>query len=123
VIYLALAVAVLLFVAVLRLGRVVERSLGVVATVRDATSVMASSSLSEDEKETRIQRDALAMLRAFAILAFWSAIAVGVSILAVVLGSLAGFYDLESAQAAAESWEVILVVCVVMTAALVLRRR
>ena len=122
-IYLALAVAVLLFVAVLRLGRVVERSLGVVATVRDATSVMASSSLSEDEKETRIQRDALAMLRAFAILAFWSAIAVGVSILAVVLGSLAGFYDLESAQAAAESWEVILVVCVVMTAALVLRRR
>ena len=122
-IYLALAIAVLLFVAVLRLGRVVERSLGVVATVRDATSVMASSSLSEDEKETRIQRDALAMLRAFAILAFWSAIAVGVSILAVVLGSLAGFYDLESAQAAAESWEVILVVCVVMTAALVLRRR
>jgi hypothetical protein len=123
VIYLALGIAVLLFVAVLRLGRVVERSLGVVATVRDATSVMASSSLSEDEKETRIQRDALAMLRAFAILAFWSAIAVGVSILAVVLGSLAGFYDLESAQAAAESWEVILVVCVVMTAALVLRRR
>jgi hypothetical protein len=123
VIYLALAIAVLLFVAVLRLGRVVERSLGVVATVRDATSVMASSSLSEDEKETRIQKDALAMMRAFAILAFWSAIAVGVSILAVVLGSLAGFYDLESAQAAAESWEVILVVCVVMTAALVLRRR
>ena len=122
-IYLALAIAVLLFVAVLRFGRVVERSLGVVATVRDATSVMTSSSLSEDEKETRIQKDALAMMRAFAILAFWSAFAVGVSILAVVLGSLGGFYDLESAQAAAESWEVILVICVVMTAALVVRRR
>jgi len=123
VIYLALAVAILLFVAVLKLGRVVQRSLDVVATVRGTLAVMASATMSEDEKESRVQKDALLMMRAFAILAFWSAVAVAVSVLAVVLGSLAGFYDLESAQAAAESWEVILAACVIMTAALVVRRR
>ncbi len=122
-IYLALAVAILLFVAVLKLGRVVQRSLDVVATVRGTLAVMASATMSEDEKESRVQKDALLMMRAFAILAFWSAVAVAVSVLAVVLGSLAGFYDLESAQAAAESWEVILAACVIMTAALVVRRR
>lgn len=122
-IYLAFAIALLLFVAMLRLGRVIERSVAVVATVRGATTVMASSTLSDDEKETRIQQDALAMLRAFAILTFWSAAAIGLSVLAVVLGSSLGLYNLDKAVAAASSWEVIVVASLVMTAFLIIRRR
>jgi hypothetical protein len=123
VIYVALAIALVLFVAVLRLGRVVERSLAVVATVRHATADMTSSTLSEDEKEIRIQREAVAMMRAFSILMFWSLAAAALSVAVVVLGAQFDFYDLESLTAAAQRWDVIIVTGVVMTVLLVARRR
>ncbi len=120
-IYLVLALALALFVAVLKLGRVVERSFAVVSTMREATGVMTSTTLSDDEKETRIQRDALAMLRAFAMLLFWSVCAIGLTILFVVSGGALDLYDTASVIAAAESWEVIVVAGIAMTALFVVR--
>lgn len=120
-IYLVLALALALFVAVLKLGRVVERSLAVMTTMREATGVMTSTTLSDDEKEARIQRDALAMLRAFALLTFWSLGAAVTAVLFVATGGALDLYDIKSVVAAAASWEVIVVAGIAMTALFVVR--
>ena len=116
-IYIALSLALILFMVVLRLGRVVERSVDVVRAARGSVGAMTSSVLSDEEKEARIRRDALRMMRAFAGITFWSAVAVAVPLATVVLAGLAGFYDLDRAAAIAGSWWFILAATAGMTVA------
>ena len=116
-IYISLSLALILFMAVLRLGRVVERSVDVVRAARGSVGAMTSSVLSDEEKEARIRRDAIRMMGAFAGITFWSAVAVAVPLATVVLAGLAGFFDLDRAAAIAGSWWFILAATAGMTVA------
>lgn len=114
--YLALLMALIFFMAVIRFGGVAERSIDVVQTTRKSVAVMASPAFNDDEKEARIRGAAGYLLRSFVRIAFWSVLAIIVSIGVVAIGALIGFYRMDHAAAIAAGWPFILGAGAAMTA-------
>ena len=99
--WVALFAALVVFVVLLRVLRLVALGAKVPAEARAALSIMSSSALDDEEKERRLRRMSVSMLVTFAALAGGSAVCVGVPVLLVWAGAQAGLYPLEAAVATA----------------------
>lgn len=100
----ALAISVLAFIVVLRLSGAVTVAGGAVGVARDAAAVMRSPGVSDDEKEARSRRAAIALFGAFLRIAGGSIAALTASAAVIWAGSAAGFYRIEEAVAVATGW-------------------
>lgn len=113
--YLALAIGLLIFFAVIACGRVAQRTLTVGGELRASLWLMRSPELDDDEKEIRIRAMAGRMLSAFLVVAAWSLLAIAAPALAIWLGAKAGLYDIGDVMAAAGSWWFLIAATVLMT--------
>ena len=115
-IYLSLALALIVFMGVVRLGDLVERSVEVVRTARHAVAIITSPGLSDEQKEASVQDAARRLLKTLVAMVFWSATAVAAPVLLVVTGGALGLYSLDRAVDIAGSWAFIAIAALVMTA-------
>lgn len=100
----ALALSVLAFIAVLRLSGTVTVAGNAAAVARDAAAAMRSPGLTDEEKEARSRRAAVALFGAFLRIAAGSLAAIAASAAVVWAGAAAGFYRIEEAIAVATGW-------------------
>jgi hypothetical protein len=123
VIVAALILAVLAFVAVLRILDAAGASGRALSTVRAATTTLRSSTLSDDEKERAARRAAAGLFRSFVAITLICGAALAASAAVVWAGSAAGLYPLDALVATATDWPFLLASTVVGVAAWVATER
>ena len=113
----ALIVAVLAFVAVLRVLDAAGAGGRALATARGATSTLRSPTLSDEEKERAARRAAAGLFQSFLVIALIGGAALAASAAVVWAGSAAGLYPLDALMATATDWPFLLASSVVGVAA------
>ena len=103
-IYLFLLLAMILFIASLKVFDVVPKVTFVFSETRDATSVMKSKELSDEQKEAALQKAAVRMMGSFFSILGRVGLTVVVSFSSVLLGSAIGFYEIGEAVSVASDW-------------------
>jgi hypothetical protein len=121
-VYAFLAAGVLVFVISFRLLDVVPKVRAAIAATRTAQGIISSKSLTDEEKETAVQRAAIAMAGTALVILGRVAVCVLVPTLTVWLGAQSGAYSTADALVAASNWTFIAVSSVVMIAALTIIR-
>jgi hypothetical protein len=114
--YVALFLALFVFVGIIRMSGVANRSVDALQATRQSVAVIASRDLSDGEKEFRIRKAARFMLRALASIAVWSAIAIVFAVGIVAAGGLIDLYRFDHAVVVAGSWPFIVIASATMTA-------
>lgn len=121
--YAVLGVSILAFALALRWFGVVGLAGRAVSVAREAGAVMASKTLSDDEKEGRIQRATLSLFAAFFGLLLRAGGAFGVAAAILFAAQAAGLAAAQRVLALSISWPAILAATVVLTLAFWPRRR
>jgi hypothetical protein len=121
-VYAFLAAAVVVFVISFRLLDVVPNVRAAIDATRRAQGIISSKSLTDEEKETAVQRAAIAMAGTVVVILGRVAVCVLVPTLIVWLGAQAGAYSTADALVAASNWTFIAVSSAVMLAALTIIR-
>ncbi|RMD87017.1 MAG: hypothetical protein D6807_08650 [Alphaproteobacteria bacterium] len=117
-VYLALSLSLILFMLLIHLLGIVPRARAILADTRSALAVMRDAQLSEEEKETAVQKAALAMFGAAASIIARIAVSLVLPALLVLAGAQGGMLYEESALvAAASDWVFILVASAAMIGA------
>ncbi|MBB3229604.1 sulfotransferase [Halomonas stenophila] len=104
----ALVAGLIAFIAVLRGLQVQRHASHAVRTAQDAIGVITDPDLSDDDKEQRVQRASLSLLKSFVILVAISLVACLSAALMVAGGELFGLFSLDQALATATSGAFIL---------------
>ena len=113
----ALILAVLAFVAVLRVFDAAGAGGRALATARSATTTLRSPILSDEEKERAARRAAAGLFQSFLVFALIGGAALAASAAVVWAGSAAGLYPLDALVATATDWPFLLASSVVGVAA------
>jgi len=121
-VYAFLAGAVALFAAAMKLSGVVPKVGLAAAAAREATSVMTSKRLSEQQKEAAVRLAAIGMARHACSILGRLALTLAVPLAFVILGSAAGLYSIDDAVRAVGDWRFIAGSTVVMVGALFVLR-
>jgi hypothetical protein len=121
-VYAFLAAGVLVFVISFRLLEVVPKVRAAIDATRRAQGIISSKSLTDEEKETAVQRAAIVMAGTAVVILGRVAVCVLVPTLMVWLGAQSGAYSTADALVAASNWTFITVSSVVMIAALTIIR-
>lgn len=94
-----------LFVVALRLSGAVPQVRFAMAQTREALAAMNSGDLSEEDKETAVQRAALRMFGSFLSILLRTILCIGVPAALVALGAAAGLYRMDDVvRAATDAW-------------------
>lgn len=107
-IYVFLFMAIVLFIASLKVFNVVPKVTLVFSETRDATSVLKSKDLSDDQKEAALQKAAVQMMGTFFSILGRVGLTLAVSFSSVLLGSVVGFYEIGEAVSVASDWPFII---------------
>jgi hypothetical protein len=118
-IYLFLSLAVGLFVVALKASGLVPRAQVVFSATRAATAVMRSPELSEEQKETAVQKAALEMFGSLFSIAVRTVFTLALPVALVLLGCAVGLYSAEEAVRAASNWYFIVLSTVITAVAFV----
>ena len=118
----ALVVATLVFVRMLQGLQVGTEARRAMAIVVDASAVVRSTTLTEEEKQTRVQEAAIASFASFLSLLLRMILAFVGATLVVALGAFANLYALQDVIAAATDWTSLLAPCLAAVAAWLLWR-
>lgn len=94
-VYLFLMIATVLFMAALRLSGTVPKVRFAMAQTRAALATMAAADLSEEAKETAVQRAAIGMFGSLASILLRTLVCTGVPAAFVALGAAGGLYGME----------------------------
>ena len=121
-VYAFLAAGILVFVISFRLLDVVPKVRAAIDATRRAQGIISSKSLTDEEKETAVQRAAIAMAGTAVAILGRVAVCVLVPTITVWLGAQSGAYSTADALVAASNWTFIAVSSVVMIAALTIIR-
>ncbi len=116
-VYFFLAASAALFFLGIRVFGIVPRVKGVIAATHVATTVMRSRDMSEEEKESAIQKAALEMIGSFLSILVRTALIVAISIAVVALGSETALFSMQDAIHAASNWTFIVVSTLLMIGA------
>lgn len=106
-VYVAIGLAVIVFIGALARVGVVSRATQVVDTMVSAGRVMTNAELADDVKEKTVRKAALDLLQQFVSILLRSFHALAISTLPIVLLSVTGVFDLGEAAAAAVTWPAI----------------
>lgn len=120
---LALIVAVLVCVGLLRTLGAAEIAGSVVRTAQGAVATLSDTALSDAEKEAAARAAAARLFRAFVAIAVTGLVALAVPAVLVWAGAAAGLYSLEAAIALATGWPFLLGATAVAVAAWLLLER
>ena len=121
-VYLFLCLSIGIFVLCLKVLGLIPKVLGMIATTRQALNVMSSKEMSDEAKEAAVQKASLAVLKAFFVIAFCTAVTVALPIAFVAAVSMTGLYSLEAAWLAAGNLYFLIGSSIVMIAAMVVLR-
>ncbi|HSK41346.1 MAG TPA: hypothetical protein VK943_16395 [Arenibaculum sp.] len=103
--YLFLILSTGLFVVALRFSGAVPQVRFAMAQTREALAAMSAGDLSEEDKETAVQKAALRMFGSFLSILLRTALCVGVPVAFVALGLAAGLYHMDDVvRAATNAW-------------------
>lgn len=114
--YAFLVVSVFLFMLAIRLFGVVPHVREIMADTNTALSVMRSRELDDEEKEERVQKAAIAMMKASVVVITRIAATVAVPVIFVAVPVYFGLYTADEVLVAASNWIFIVVSSVVMIA-------
>ena len=115
--YVFLIVAMGLFIAGLKLFDVVPKVRLVISETQEATSVMSSKVLSDEQKEAALQKAAVHMFGSFLNIFARVILTIVVPVASIILGSALGFYEIEYAAHVASEWSFIIGSTLVMIGA------
>ena len=114
--YAFLVVSVFLFMLAIKLFGVVPQVREIMAETNTALGVMRSRELGDDEKEERVQKAAIAMMKSAVVVIIRIAATVAVPVVFVAAPVYFGLYTADEIYAAASNWIFIVVSSVVMIA-------
>jgi hypothetical protein len=117
-----LAGAILLFALGMKLFGVVPKAGLAAAAAREATAVMTSKQLSEQQKEAAVKGAAIGMCRHACSILVRATLTLAIPLAFVVLGSAAGLYSTDDAAAAVGDWRFIAGSTIAMVALLLVLR-
>ena len=120
--YAALTLTILVFIAGIRILGIVPQVKQVISQSNGALAVIKSTNLSEEQKETAIQKAAVQMLSNFLSITLRVAALLGLLFAVLYLGVFANIYAWEQLLEDASNWYFIGVSSIVMIAALVLSK-
>ena len=122
-IYLAAFLAVLFFVLTLELLAVVQVSAQAIQTSRSAVETMRDLTLSDEDKEGRMQQASLTLVRSFVSIGARSLAAVGAALLPLLAFEVTGLARFTAVTGWLATWEAILLTTVLVTVAYYLRHK
>jgi len=121
--WIILLLSVGLFALGLRLGGVIAEAGRAVTTAREAGGVIASRTLTDDEKEKRVQAATLSLFARFFSLLVRLSVCAAVAAAVVYAADLAGLVPAGDVLALSMSWPALLVASVLVCLPFVIRRQ
>jgi len=109
----AAALAILLFAVALKYSGIYALTLDVIASARAAAAVIRDPALDDDQREVRVQRAAVHLLKRAAQIALLTVVVVGIPLLALVALDAVGWVEIEAVFALLMRWETIVIATVV----------
>lgn len=122
-IYLAAFTAVFFFVVAFEQLGVVRVSAEAVRVSREAAATVRDRSLGDDEKEVRLQRASLTLVKAFASIAFRSVGAFAAALVPLALFELTGLARFAAVTGWLATWSAILLTTAIVTLGYYLRHK
>jgi hypothetical protein len=116
VILIAAVIAASFFIIALRAMAIPAITLGVIANGREAARVMTDKSLGDDEKERRLQKASVEMMRAFGSITLRAAAALAVGVVPLIALQAAGIAEMTTVGHALATWQGIVLTGAAMTA-------
>ncbi len=118
-----LLLSVLLFALGLRCGGVIAEAGKAVRTAREASGVIASRTLTDDEKEQRVQKATLSLFATFFSLIIRLAVCGAIAAAIIYGAELAGMVSADEVWTLSMSWPAIIVASVIVCLPFFLKRQ
>jgi sterol desaturase/sphingolipid hydroxylase (fatty acid hydroxylase superfamily) len=123
VIYAAAFLAVLFFVLALELSGVLQVGARAIQTSRSAAASMRNPTLSDEDKERRMQQASLTLVRSFVSIGARSLAAVAAALLPLLAFEVTGLARFTDVTGWLATWEAIVLTTVIVTVAYYLRHK
>ena len=109
----AAALAILLFAVAFKYSGIYALTLDVIASARAAAGVMKAPDLDDHEREVRVQKASVHLLKRAVQIAFLTAVVAGIPFIALLAFEAVGLVELQEVFALLMRWETIVIVTVV----------